>query len=161
MATIQTLLMMTLNFEIIDKDDKALTCQCTEADAVTTILALLGLTGDELMLDTDDWRDYDWYDGRNVFTATEIIKNDLDCTGIDVYFNHYTDISSRVASGAWLIRNNQAYCIAHWPIGKARKHIKHRGDFKQARKLYPTWLGKLKQLERLGNQQHEKQEMTA
>jgi hypothetical protein len=155
-----------LNFEISDINGKALTCQCTEADAVITILALLGLTGDELMLDTDDCRDYDWYDakdggGRSVYTSTEIIEGDLDCTGTDVYFNHYTDISSLVASGAWLVRNDHAYHLKTWPIGKARKHIKRRGDFKEVRKLYPSWLGKLKQLERLGNQPHEQQEMTA
>jgi hypothetical protein len=148
-------MMTKLIFEIIDQNGKALTCQCTEADAATTILALLGLTGDELMLDTDGCRDYDFYGSRNVYTPTEIIEDYLEYTGTDVYFNHYTDISSLVASGAWLVRNDHAYHLKTWPIGRARKHIKHRGNFKQARKLYPAWLGKLKQLERLGNQQHE------
>ena len=46
--------MTTLNFEINPRNGKALTCQCTEADAVATILALLGFHGDEIMLDTDD-----------------------------------------------------------------------------------------------------------
>ncbi len=143
----------TLIFEVIDINGKPLTCTANDADsAVTPILAMLGLTGDELMLDTDDWRGHDWFDGRNVYTSTEIIENDLECTSTDVYFNHYTDITNLVASGAWLIRNNHAYCIAHWPSGKARKHSKRRGYFKQARKLYPAWFAKLKQLERLGNQ---------
>ncbi|MEI6270446.1 MAG: hypothetical protein WCP01_16340 [Methylococcaceae bacterium] len=111
----------TLSFEI-SVPGKTLTCQADADNAVTTILALLGLTGSELMLDTD------------------------------VYFNHYTDISNLVTSGAWLIRNRRAYCIPHWPSGRARKHFKRRCDLKQARKLYPDWLAKLKQLERLGNQ---------
>lgn len=152
LAMNHTHLMTTLNFEIIDIKGKALTCQCTEADAVVTILALLGFQGDELMLDTDDWRHYDWYTGVDTRTACEIIENDLDIMGSEVHFESYTDISSLVASGAWLVKDDHAYCIAHWPIGKARKHIKRRGDFTQVRKLHPAWMGKLKQLESLGNQ---------
>jgi hypothetical protein len=72
--------------------------------------------------------------------------------GSEVHFESYTDISSLVSSGAWLVRNDHAYCIAHWPSGKARKHIKRRGDFTQARKLHLVWMDKLKQLERLGSQ---------
>jgi hypothetical protein len=152
---------ITLIFEIIDKYGNALTCRADADNAVKTILALLELTGSELMLDTEDWRDSDWYDGRNVFTSTEIIVNDLEATGSDVFFCNYLDITTLLASGAWLIRNHHAYCIAHWPIGKARKHSSRRGDFRKVRKLYPVWLRKLKQLERLGNQQPEKQEITA
>jgi len=140
-----------LNFEISDLNGNSLSCQCTEADAVATILALLGFQGDELMLDTDDWREYDWHTGRNTYTAREIVENDLDSTGYEVHFESHTDISSLVTSGQWLVRNDHAYCIAHWPSGKARKHCKRRGDFTQARKLHPVWLDKLKQLERLGN----------
>jgi hypothetical protein len=140
-----------LNYEISDLTGKALTCQCTEADAVTTILALLGFHGDELMLDTDDWRHYDWYTGEDTYTARKIIENDLDSMGSEVHFESYTDISSRVASGAWLVKDDHAYCIPHWPSGKARKHCKRRGDFTQARKLHPVWLDKLKQLESLGH----------
>lgn len=144
--------MTTLIYEINDFTGKALTCQCTEADAVATILALLGFQGDEIMLDTDDWRHYDWATGRDTYTAREIIENDLDCMVSEVHFENYTDISSRVASGQWLVRNDHAYCIAHWPSGKARKHCKRRGDFTQARNLHPVWLDKLKQLESLGSQ---------
>jgi hypothetical protein len=144
--------MTTLNFEIIDKNGKALICQCTEADAVATILALLGLHGDELMLDTDDWREYDWATGEDTYTAREIVENDLDSMGSEVHFESYIDISSRVTSGEWLIKDDHAYCIAHWPSGKARKHCKRSGDFTQAAKLHPVWLDKLKQLERLGSQ---------
>jgi hypothetical protein len=147
-----THLMTTLNFEIIDKNGNLKNCQCPEADAVATILALLGFQGDELMLDTDDWRHYDWYTGEDTYTARKIIENDLDSMGSEVHFESYTDISSLVANGAWLVRNNHAYCIAHWPSGKARKHCKRRGDFTQARKLHPVWLDKLKQLESLGRQ---------
>jgi len=144
--------MTTLNFEIIDINGNDLSCQCTEADAVATILALLGFQGDELMLDTDDWRAYDWYTGKDTFTAREIVENDLDSMGSEVHFESYTDISSSVASGAWLVRDDHAYCIAHWPSGKARKLCKRRCDFSQVRKLHPAWMGKLKQLESLGNQ---------
>lgn len=146
--------MAPLNFEITDRKGTALTCQCTEADAVATILALLGLHGDEIMLDTDDWRAYavyDWYTGKDTYTAREIVENDLDCTGSEVHFENYNDISSRVTSGAWIVKDDHAYCIPHWPSGKARKHCKRRGDFTQARKLHPVWLDKLKQLESLGN----------
>jgi len=139
-----------------------LTCTADDADsAVKPILTMLGLRVDELMLDENDWRGYDWFHGGDVYTAAEIIVNDLEATGSDVFFCNYRDITNLVASGAWLIINGRAYCIAHWPIGKARKHFKCRGDFKQARNLYPAWLRKLKQLERLGNQQPEKQEITA
>ena len=138
-----------LNFEI-SVPGKTLTIEAADVvAAVPAILDVLGLTGHELMLDLNDWRGHDWFSGRNVYTSTEIIENDLELTTTDVYFNHYEDITNLVASGAWLVRNNHAYCIAHWPIGGVRKHSKRRGDFKHARKLYPSWLGKLKQLERL------------
>jgi hypothetical protein len=141
----------TLNFEISDLNGNSLSCQCTEADAVATILALLSFQGDELMLDTDDWREYDWHTGKDTYTAREIVENDLDSTGVEVHFETYTDISSLVTSGAWIVKDDHAYCIAHWPSGKARKHCKRRGDFTQARKLHPVWLDKLKQLESLGH----------
>jgi hypothetical protein len=72
--------------------------------------------------------------------------------GIEVHFESYTDISSRVTSGTWIVKGDHAYCIAHWPSGKARKHCKRRGDFTQVRKLHPVWLDKLRQLASLGNQ---------
>ena len=138
-----------LIFEIIDINGKPLTCTADDANsAVKPILAMLGLTGDELMLDKNDWRDSDWFDGRSVYTSTEIIVNDLDCTSTDVYFNHYTDITNLVATGAWLIRNNHAYCIAHWP--RVRKRVR-RGDFAKARATMA--IIKLRQLVELCNMQ--------
>jgi len=152
LAMDHTHLMMTLKFEITDINDRALTCQCTETDAVATILALLGFHGDEIMLDTDDWRAYDWYGGKDTYRARKIVENDLDCMVSEVHFENYINITSRVTSGAWIVKDDHAYCIPHWPSGKARKHHNRRGDFTQARKLHPVSLDKLKQLESLGSQ---------
>ena len=106
-----------------------------------------GITGDELMLDTDDWRGHDWFDGRSVYTPIEIIENDLECTSTDVYFDHYTDISNLVASGAWLIKNGRAYCLPRLP--RVRKRLR-RGDFAKARATMA--IIKFRQLVELSNE---------
>jgi hypothetical protein len=135
-----------LDFEI-SVPGKTLTCQADADNAVKTILALLGLTGNELMLDIDDWRGHDWFDCRSVYTPIEIIENDLECTSTDVYFNHYTDISNLVASGAWLIKNGRAYCLPRLP--RVRKRLM-RSDFAKARSTMA--IIKLRQLVELSNE---------
>jgi hypothetical protein len=137
----------TLSFEIIDINGKALICQADADNAVTAILALLGLTGDELMLDTEDWRDYDWFDGRNVYTSTEIIENDLMYTSTDVCFTDYRDITSLVKNGDWCVINNRAYCLTSLP--RVRKRLR-RGDFAKARTTMA--IIKLRQLVELSNE---------
>ena len=128
---------------------KTLTIEAVDAvAAVKPIQALLGLTtGDELMLDLNDWRGHDWFDGRSVYTPIEIIENDLECTSTDVYFNHYADISNIVASGAWFIKNGRAYCLPRLP--RVRKRLM-RGDFAKARATMA--LIKLRQLIKLSNE---------
>jgi len=131
-----------LIFEITDLNGNALTCTADDADsAVKPILALLGLTGDELMLDENDWRGHDWFDGRSVYTSTEIIENDLEITCTDVYFTNYRDITSLVKNGDWIVINNHAYCLPRLP--RVRKRLM-RGDFAKVRATMA--IVKLKQL---------------
>jgi hypothetical protein len=62
-----------MQFEINAPGNKTHFIEAADADsAIKPILALLGLRGDELMLDEDDWRGYDFFDGRSVYTPTEI-----------------------------------------------------------------------------------------
>ena len=135
-----------MQFEINAPGNKTHFIEAIDADsAVKPILALLGLRGDELMLDEDDWRGYDFFDGRSVYTPVEIIENDLECTSTDVHFTNYRDITSLVEKGDWIVINNHAYCLPRLP--KVRPRLK-RGQFNQVRLLIT--IAKLKQLERLG-----------
>ena len=54
-----------MQFEINTPDNKTLTIEAVDAvAAVPVILALLGLRGDELMLDLNDWRGHEWFTGQ-------------------------------------------------------------------------------------------------
>ena len=145
-----------MQFEINTQGNKTIFIDAADADsAIKPILALLGLTGDELMLDEDDWRGYDFFDGRSVYTPVEIIENDLECTSTDVHFTNYRDITSLINSGAWHVVNGRAYCLPRLP--KVRPRLK-RGQFNQVRLLIT--IAKLKQLERLGRARRTWQEET-
>ena len=145
-----------MQFEINTQGNKTHFIEATDADsAIKPILALLGLTGDELMLDEDDWRGYDFFDGRSVYTPVEIIENDLECTSTDVHFTNYRDITDLVSCGAWHVVNDRAYCLPRLP--KVRPRLT-RGQFNQVRQRLV--MVKLKQLERLGSARQTWQEET-
>ena len=131
-----------MQFEINTQGNKTIFIEAADADsAVKPILALLGLRGDELMLDENDWRGYDFFDGRSVYTPVEIIENDLECTSTDVHFTNYRDITSLVENGDWIVINNHAYCLPRLP--RVRKRLM-RGDFAKVRATMA--IVKLKQL---------------
>ena len=135
-----------MQFEINAPGNKTHFIEAADADsAVKPILALLGLRGDELMLDENDWRGYDFFDGRSVYTPTEIIENDLECTSTDVHFTNYRDITDLVSCGAWIVIDDRAYCLPRLPKVSPRLT---RGQFTQVRQLLT--MVKLKQLENLG-----------
>ena len=76
-----------MKIEITDLNGNVTYCK-PKANA---ILAKLGLMGDEIMLDTDDWRGYGWFNGRDVFRARQVIEIGLDLIG-EVDFSNYRDI---------------------------------------------------------------------
>ena len=117
--------------------------ESTPKQAVKRILAALKLDPSALILDETDWRGHDFFKGRDVFLASRLIKESLDCTGDSVYWDNYRDITELISSGQWITHRGHAICLPRMP--KVRSRIKR---MKPIRNLLV--ITKLKRLEALG-----------